>query len=111
MQTLAISNNTEFPVKFAIKDGGVLKTFSFTLTAIRLEQSEVKTRLDDKDGLLKDFLIEVVTGWKGQRLVLDDAGQPAEFSPEGLSMILDVMGVATVCFNAYFKECGAKEKN
>lgn len=111
MQTLAISNNTEFNVKFNIKDGKVLKTFAFTLFAIRLDQAEVTARLEEKDNKLKEFLAEVITGWSGQRLVLDEAGQPAEFSAEGLDMLLNVIGVAAVCFNAYFKDCGAKEKN
>lgn len=111
MNTLAISNTVEFSVKLSIKDGGVLKPFAFTLVATRLEQDEISAKLDNKEGLSTDFLKEVVTGWKGQRLVLDDEGQPAEFSPEGLAAMLRVTGLANVCFNAYLKEVVAKEKN
>lgn len=111
MFTLAIEDTVEVPVKFTLKVKSVAKLFSLTLIAIRLPQDEISSRLEDKEKKVKDFLIDLVTGWSGQRLVLDASGEPAEFSPEALDALLNVAGVASVCFGAYFKECGAKEKN
>ena len=56
-------------------------------------------------------MAEVIKGWSGQRLVLEDNGEPAEFSQEALAMMLNVMGVGRILFDAYLKDCGAKEKN
>lgn len=111
MYTLAIQNTAEVAVKFTLKDGSALKTFAFTFSADRLEQDEISARLEDKEKKVKDFMAEVITGWSGQRLVLGSDGQPAEFKPESLAALLNVAGVAAVLFNAYLKDCGAKEKN
>ena len=111
MFTLAIQNATDVSVKFTLKDGKALKTFAFTFTADRLEQDEITARLEDKEKKVRDFMAEVITGWSGQRLVLDADGQPAAFSPDALNALLNVAGVAAVLFNAYLKDCGAKEKN
>jgi hypothetical protein len=111
MKTLAIQNSTEIAVKFTLKEGSVQKLFAFSFTATRLDQDEIQERLEDKDRKVKSFMAEVITGWAGQRLVLEDNGQPADFSPEALEMLLNVMGVAVILFNAYLKDCGAKEKN
>jgi hypothetical protein len=111
MFTLAIENTVDFPVKFSIKSKNITKVFAFNLTATRLEQEEIQTKLEDKEKKVKDFIADVVTGWSGQRLVLGTNGEPAEFDAEALDALLNVAGVATVCFAAYLKECGAKEKN
>lgn len=108
---LAIDDTVEFQVKFTIKSKGVMKLFSVTLEATRLSQPEISERLENKEKTVSAFISEVVTGWSGQRLVLDGNGNPAEFSPEALDAMLSVAGVAGLCFTAYLKECGAKEKN
>ena len=111
MKTIAISDTANVPVKFTVKDGNVNKLFAFSFTAKKYSQDEVGESLDEKDRKIKDFMAEVITGWSGQRLVLDDNGEPSAFDAEGLDMMLNVMGVANVMFGAYFKECAAKEKN
>lgn len=111
MKTLAISNTSEISVKFTLKEGSVNKLFAFTFTAVRLDQDEISERMDDKNKKVKDFMADVITGWSGQRLVLEDNGEPAAFSAEALAMMLNVMGVAGILFAAYLKDCGAKEKN
>ena len=111
MFTLAIENTVEIPVKFTLKNKGAARLFGFNLVAERLPQDEITARLEDKERKIKDFMADVISGWSGQRLVLDTAGEPAEFSPEALEALLNVAGVAAVCFTAYLKECGAKEKN
>ncbi|MDO9277130.1 MAG: hypothetical protein Q7U05_01025 [Polaromonas sp.] len=111
MFTLAVENTVEVPVKFTLKNKGVARLFSFTLIADRLPQDDISARLEDKERKVKDFMADVITGWSGQRLLLDATGEPAEFSAEALEALLNVAGVASVCFTAYLKECGAKEKN
>lgn len=111
MKTLSISNTSEISVKFTLKEGSVNKLFAFSFTAERLDQDEINERLEDKNKKVKDFMAGVITGWSGQRLVLEDNGEPAEFSQEALAMMLNVMGVGGILFNAYLKDCGAKEKN
>ena len=111
MKTLAISNTSEISVKFTLKEGSVNKLFAFTFTAVRLDQDEISERMDDRNKKVKDFMADVITGWSGQRLVLEDNGEPAAFSAEALAMMLNVMGVAGILFAAYLKDCGAKEKN
>lgn len=111
MRTLAIQNVVEVNVKFTLKDGRIHKPFAFSFTANRLDQDDITERLESKDKKIKDFMGEVITDWQGQRLVLEENGEPSPFSPDALLMLLNVAGVASVCFNAYFKECGAKEKN
>lgn len=111
MRTLAISDKVEFDVKLNLRDGKAVKTFKFEVEATRLDQDEVTARLAAHDNATKAFMTEVITNVRGQRLVLDDAGQPAEYSPEMLDALLGVFGVSGVVFNRYCKETGAQEKN
>lgn len=113
MKTLAISDNTEFQAKFTLKDGKVNKIFSATFSAKRLSQDEIQAQLEACEYKYKAFLEAdgLITDWQGQRLVLDEQGQPVPFSPEALSLFLSPSGVAKVVFDAYQKDCGAKEKN
>ena len=110
MYTLAIDNVVEVPVKFSLKAGRVNKPFNVTLTARRLskqEQDDMSAELS-----IKDFLLDNVTDWSGQRLVLDAAtGEPAAFSRAAFDTLLDVSGVLQICWHAYLRECAGKEKN
>lgn len=108
---LAIANIVKVPVKFTLNNGGKVSQFSFSVTCDRLDQDEIKSRLSDGESLIKEFLTGVITGWDGQKLVIEEDGTPADFDAESLDMLLGTAGVAMVIFNAYFKECGAKEKN
>jgi len=113
MYTLAIENTVDVPVKFTLKVGKVNKTFAFSLTAQRLEQDEITARLKDCEFKFKAFLQSegLVSDWTGQRLVLDADGNPAPFGEASFEMMLNVPGVAKMCYEAYGKECEAKEKN
>lgn len=111
MYTLAIEDTVELQVKLTVKVKSVAKLFSFTITATRMAQSEIEARVLDKENKVGDFLAEVITGWSGQRLVLADNGEPADFSADALRALLDVAGVANVIFSVYLRENGAKEKN
>lgn len=108
---LAIGDSVEVPVSFSVKDAGQAKNFKFTLFCKRLPADEVSNVLQSKDTLIKEFLTEVVNGWEGQKLVLNDDGAPAAFSEEAFGLMLSVAGLPVVALNAYLKECGAKSKN
>lgn len=110
---IAVEDAVEVPVKFTLKAGKVNKAFAFTLTATRIPQDELQTKMKDAEYKFKEGLqsMGVITGWADQRLVLDASGQPAEFSEEALDAMLSVAGVARMVYDAYLKECGAKEKN
>lgn len=111
MKTIAIQNTVEVPVRFTLKEGRVNKLFAFSFTAERLDQDTITERLEDKGRKVKSFMADIITSWDGQRLVLNEDGTPADFGPEALELLLNVAGVASVLFAAYFKDCGAKEKN
>lgn len=111
---LVVADVVELPVKFTVNDGGKTNSFAFHLLAKRLAQDELRSlTLDDESRSVAEFLQERVIGWRGQRLVVDDAGQPAEFSQEAFACMLGLVGLAGVCFAAYIEACGArgKEKN
>lgn len=108
MYTLAIDNVVVFTVKFTLKSGRVNKSFCVTLTANRLSKEESEAQADGTS--VKDFLLNEVTNWSDQNLVLVD-GKPADFSREAFEYMLSVGNVLAVVWNAYLKETGAKEKN
>jgi hypothetical protein len=111
---LVISDTVEVPVKFTVNDAGKTSGFQFHLIAQRLPQEAFKALAEgDADRTVGQFLADHVTGWRGQRLVVDDAGNPADFSPEAFACMLDLVGVAGLAFTAYIEACGArgKEKN
>lgn len=108
MYTLAIEDIVDIQVKFTIRSKGTAKLFTPTLTINRLTPDENESRNEQS---IKDFMHENVTGWKDQRLVLDASGNPAEFSREALDVFFSAPGVLILCWNAYIKEIGAKEKN
>ena len=107
--TLSIQNTVEVPVKFTLKENKVNKTFSFSLIATRQPQSVVEQWIKDENKV-KEILVENVTDWIGQTLVLD-GDKPADFSDEAFAAMLDAPGVAMRCYLAYLSECGAKAKN
>jgi hypothetical protein len=108
MYTLAIDDIVEIPVKFTIRSKGTAKLFTPTLTIKRINPESDESRSEQS---IKDFMHENVIGWKDQRLVLDASGNPADFSQDALSIFFSAPGVTILCWNAYIKEIGAKEKN
>lgn len=109
MFTLAIENTVEVPVKFTLKEGRVNKPFAVTLVAKRLTKEE--SEAEAAGTTILEFLLSNVTDWRGQTLVLDADGKPAEFSRAALEYMLSVGNVLALCWSAYLKECWAKEKN
>ena len=111
--TTVISSTVAVQVKGSLKDSnGSPVPFKFTLTCKRLPASELKSRVTSGDFDVKEIMKEVTTGWQGQRLITDeDTKQPAEFCEEAFDALLDIGGMALLCFNAYAKETSANEKN
>ncbi len=108
---LVVEDTVKVPVKFTLNNAGKVASFSFSLTCDRLTQEEIRERTKDGDGLVSDFLRGVIKGWSGQTLVVDEDDKPAEFNTEALDVMLSTTGVPIILYHAYFKECGAKEKN
>lgn len=113
MYTLAIEDTVDVPVKFTLKEKSVNKLFSFTLTATRVPLADINAAMEACEFKFKEALqkLDVLKGWNGQRLVLDEQKNPADFNADSLDMMLTVQGVAQVVYLSYLKECGAKEKN
>ena len=108
MFKIAIGAVISVPVKFTLREGSVDKLFAFTLTANRKTQEEIEEKPELS---VKDFLLENVTDWVGQRLVLMENNEPAPFTREAFDFMLRQPGVLSVVWSAYQKQAGSKEKN
>jgi hypothetical protein len=108
---LVISNKVLTKVKGFYRDEkGVARPFNFELEQDRISQEELKDLVTD-GGSTPDFIRRVTHGWKGQRLVLGDDDQPAEFCGEALDVLLSISGMATYCYQAYVAQVLVTEKN
>lgn len=109
---LVIGNKINAKVKGFYKDEvGVSRAFSFELVQDRIDQEQLKEMVTDKGENTSDVIKRLTSGWKGQRLVLTDDNQPAEFSPEALDLLLSVAGMGTYCYQAYIAQVLVTEKN
>ena len=111
-----IGSDIEVPVHIKVRDGGRISEFKFHVTGKRLSAEEAREKLsgegDQASTTVGEFLSENLTGWRGQKLVIDDeANTPAEFSPDALAAMLGVAGVAGVIYMAYLKELAASDGN
>lgn len=114
---LRVGNFVEFPVALKVNDGGAEKTFKLRLTAKRLTSDQWKAWFEAEENQSKSvtdvaqaLLLEHITGWSDQTLVIDDeTGQPADFSPEGLQLMLGLFQVLGVVQNAYIDALGIKD--
>lgn len=92
------------PIKLTLNGSNGPSAFAFTLQMRRLSRLEyVDTFSAESEVLSRDFLLDVTQGWRGQRLVVDDSGQPAPYSREAMAYLLDVVGVEGVCLKAYLE--------
>lgn len=108
--SIVISDTVGFKVKGTINNAaGTPQPFDFNLTAHRLDQDEIQSRLkNDSEGSIIDFVSSVVTGWSG---VKDADEKPLEFSEDNLRRLCKIPGVGLIAFRTYIAEVGAKEKN
>lgn len=109
---LAVEDTMSVKVKAHVLSGSVWRKFDFILFAKRMDQDAVTiSHKEDGEQPVAEFVQRVVTGWDGQRLVLNEDDSPAAFSPEALKALLSVPGVATLSYQAYMQHLGAREKN
>lgn len=101
---LTVGEFIEVPVKGAIKDGSRDVPFSLVLTAKRIQIAEYRAALgQDSELTVREFLQSYVTGWRDQRLVVDDAGQPAPFGAEAFEVLLSLVGMEQTVLGAYLR--------
>ncbi len=110
MYQLAIGNTIEFKAALKLQNAGVVKTFTLDLTAERITAEELTKRMGgfklpdefaDWIAEMRQILCDHVTGWRNQRLVLDADGEPADFSTQGLEMVMNIPGVVYTIFKSY----------
>ncbi len=107
---LTIGDVIDVPVKGSVKDGSGAVTFNFTLQARRLPLAEYREVLKpESEVLVRDFLVDNVRGWRGQRLVVDDSDAPASYSPEAFGCLIGIVGMEQTCFQAYLKALQVSE--
>jgi len=108
--SIIVDNKVKFKVKGTLKNGeGVDKPFDFDLVCKRLDSDEIQSKRGEDGGFVYvDFLADVVEGWWG---VKDAGGGVVPFTPEALTGLCKIPGVAALAFHAYLRENGAKEKN
>ena len=105
---LVVSQTVAVPVQGRVPDeSGRPTLFNFTLLCRRLPASELKHAIDQTERTVAEFLASVVEGWEH---VLDADGKPVPFSASALQQLLDIVGMATLCFQAYLEGCGARGK-
>lgn len=108
---LKIADVIEFPVALKVRNGATVEDHKFHLSAQRITSDDAaelfKTGGERGEQTLGDFLAEKLTGWRGQKLVVDEDDKPAEFAPESLAALLGLPGVAAVIYGEYLKEIAA----
>lgn len=106
---IAVSNLVVVEVKGQLKnEQGSPVPFSFEFTAKRKSASEVTA---DSGKPMKDILQTIITDVRGQKLVLLEDDTPAPFDQDMLSALLDISGMAVLCYSKYLAEQSAAEKN
>lgn len=106
---LTIANAVEVPVKFTLNDAGKKTPFAFHLTGARMTQAEIRGLLDDTERTTRELLLKQFTGWRGQTPVVDEADQPAAFSPEAFECLLSLAGMEQIVLQAYMVELAAAD--
>lgn len=113
---LSVADVLTVPVSFKVADGGKTSSFHFTLTMERQTDEQWNAGVKNENGApshehIKAHLLEITTGWKDQKFVLTEDGEPAEFCKEALHVMLSSVGVADAILTSFMKENSAKAKN
>jgi hypothetical protein len=109
---LAIADKIGVKVKGTLTtETGADRPFEFVLVCNRKSNDEMKAVLSDKDKTAQDFFAAEATGWRGQGLVLTADDKPADFSSEALQQLLNISGMAALCWHSYVQQVGATAKN
>lgn len=108
MFAISIEDTVTVPVKFTMRERATDKRFEFTLTGQRKTQDEIEQQPELS---VKDFLLENISDWSGQRLVVLENKEPAPFSKDAFAFMLKQPGVLGIVWSAYQRACAGKEKN
>lgn len=110
---LAIEDTIDFPVTLDIQSGRVKKNFFFHLTARRLDVEQYQAlfgpKAENPHMPVADFLRDHISNWRGQQLVIDEAGKPVDFSTDAFNQMLTVVGAEMLIFVAYQKAIFAND--
>lgn len=90
---------------------GVIKKYSFVLECKRLGADEMIALQADTTRTIPAFFADVATGWRGQMLVMNEGGGPAEFSQAALGALMGIAGMPMQCYQAYSSQVGVRQKN
>ena len=89
---LVISNTIEFPITVNVPGASGAVEHSFRLIGKRYSKDEWRESVEalQASGGQRDvaFLLESITGWTGQSLVVADDGVPVPFSTDALRLLL-----------------------
>lgn len=97
----SIGNTLEFRVQAENTSVVPPVRIDFFMRGNRLSQAEFTAAMADNGPSGREFLAGNMTGWRGQRLVVDDMDQPAEFSQPAFEAMCSVLGLERVIFDAY----------
>ena len=110
MFKLAIAPIVDCAVKVKVQDGSDAKTHAFTLIGKRITQQELRDVHADETTSVRDYLRQQITGWRGQRLVVDESsGEPVPFSAEAFDCLLTLPGMELAAYRAYLAACVAAD--
>lgn len=108
---LKIADVIEFPVTLKVRNGAAVEDHKFHISAKRIDSDQAaelfKPGSEQGEQSLGEFLTSHLKGWRGQKLVEDEAGQPAEFSHDALAALLQLPGAGAVIYGEYLKEIAA----
>jgi hypothetical protein len=85
--------------------------FEFQLVMDRLSEDDMNKALRDQTETAAEFLKKHTDGWREQRLVLGDDGQPAPFGAEAFAALLSINGMPGLCFAQYRMQSAVHAKN
>jgi hypothetical protein len=113
---LSVSDTVHVPVIFDLANGNKVTKFKYTLLAQRLTEDDFQARIKNGEGVatnekIKVVMTEIMTGWEGQTLVLDELNEPATFCAEALEVMFQTPKVLDIVTSSYLKEVGARAKN
>ena len=105
---LVVSDTVLVPVSGKIQDAaGRYVPFNFVLTMRRMPEADLTAAVETNATTVPQFVAGLTSGWSG---VLDDEGMELPFTEANLAALVDIFGMAGLCFKAYFEACGVKGK-
>lgn len=105
---ITVSDTVAIKVAGTYNDDSGAQPFDFTLQARRLPPEDLRKRFQSAGETVEEFLLSVVTGWRG---VKDDDGD-VPFTASALQRLFrSYANMPELAFAAYMADIGAKAKN